>query len=149
MKGRHHAKSVILCIFVIPWVLLTSSCSLISAYYSLREERYYSDRDNYLTSDAQVVNIITDHAPDRIVFWLDVQNEEFKGEDTFELCGENAERAVESGALEQIRAGDTVTVVCAPAMFGDGYIPPLVGLIKGDTVFLDAEEGIRNLLDTY
>ena len=39
--------------------------------------------------------------------------------------------------------------VSAPEYFGDGYVMPIVSLSIGDTCYLEFDEGLNNLLESY
>ena len=119
-----------------------------SGCYSVREQAYYGDRDNFITEEAIVDNIIYNEEKHYIVLWLSEIDPSYQACE-FILRGDNVTLALENDILNNIKVGDRITYTSAPGFFGNGYFMPIVGLsIKGKEI-LNLEKGYQNLMDFY
>ena len=126
------------------WILVLS----LSGCFSYREKAYYSDRNNYITEEATVENVIYDEERNNIVLWLSDIDPQYQSE-VFIFRGENAAAVLENGILTKVKIGDTITFTSAPRFFGNGYFMPIVALYIGEEAILEFEIGYQNLLDSY
>ena len=120
----------------------------LSDYLSYREKAYYSDRNNFITEEATVDNIIYNEERNHVVLWLSDIDPQYQSE-AFIFRGENAATVLENGILSKVKIGDTITFTSAPRYFGNGYFMPIVELYIGEEAILEFEIGYQNLLDSY
>lgn len=120
----------------------------LSGCLSYRKKAYYSDRNNYITEEATVENIIYNEERNHVVLWLSDIDPQYQAKE-FIFKGENAATVLENGILSKVKIGDTITFTSAPRFFGDGYFMPIVELYIGEEAILEFEIGYQNLLDSY
>ena len=142
MKKRgYYLRRIFLIIAV--FVLIVS---LIIDYLKSVEKRYYFDKNNYITEDAVVENII--YEEDYLLFVLSGINEAYQGS-VFIIEGESLDVLLERGILEKIETGSEITYTSAPRYFGDGSVMPIVAVSVNGVELLSFEEGYKNLLKLY
>ena len=142
MKKRgYYLRRIFLIIAV--FVLIVS---LIIDYLKSVEKRYYFDKNNYITEDAVVENII--YEEDYLLFVLSGINEAYQGS-VFIIEGESLDVLLERGILEKIETGSEITYTSATRYFGNGYYMPMVALSVDGEELLSFDEGYKNLLKQY
>lgn len=142
-KRAYYLKRIFLIIAV--FVLIVS---LIIDYCKSIEKRYYFDKNNYITEDAVVDNIVYDKKCNELVFWLSEINEAYQGS-VFKIKGESVDPLLERGILEKIEIGSEITYTSALEYFGNGYSMPIVALSVDGEELLSFDEGYKNLLKQY
>lgn len=121
---------------------------LLTGCYQTREKEYYSNKENYITEEAVVDNIIFDKKNKSIYFWLSGINESYQ-DSTFKIEGESVDIIIENDNFNNVIPGSTITYSSAPRYFGDGYCMPIVGICYDDVVLLPFEVGYENLMKMY
>lgn len=128
-------------------LMLAILVSLPGCYAAL-EKAYYSDRNNFITEEAIVDNIIYNEEYNYIVLWLSEIDPAYQSPN-FKIRSENVTEVIANGIFEKINIGDEITFTSAPRYFGDGYFMPIVGLSIGEVEILNTETGYQNLMDSY
>jgi hypothetical protein len=116
----------------------------LAGCWNAREKEYYSDERNFITGDAIIENIILDEDSGSIYLWLSEYDDAYQ-DSTFKIEGQSAAYLFESGTLEKIEIGTTITFASAPRYFGDGYRMPIVAITYRGETLLSFEMGHRNL----
>jgi hypothetical protein len=60
------------------------------------------------------------------------------------IIPENAALACANGFMDEVKVGDKVSLISAPAYFGDGYMLPIVEFSKNDKEYFDFSTGVSN-----
>jgi len=139
MKHRIFALSFLLCM-----TLFVS----VSGCYASREKAYYSNRDNFITEEAIVENIIYIQESNKIVLWLADIDPSYQAKE-FMISGNNASEAIENEIMSKVNIGDTIIFTSAPHYFGNGYFMPIIGITIENTEILNMETGYQNLMNSY
>ena len=142
MKRKICIKKYVCIILIIEVIFSLTGC------YQIREKKYYSDKNNYITEEAVVDNIIFDEDNNSIYFWLSQIDEAYQDR-TFKVEGENANILIDNKIFEKIEIGNVFTYTSAPHYFGDGYCMPIVAIYYNDEELLSFEEGYENLMKLY
>ena len=121
---------------------------IISSIYNYQEKTYYLDKDNYITEDAIVDNLIYDKEGNCLVFWLSEIDEAYESSD-FIIKGRNLSVVLEKGVVEKIDVGSKITYTSAPGYFGNGYFMPIVAISVAGEELLSFDEGYENLIKSY
>lgn len=118
-------------------LLILTLSVLLCGCYKDRMLQYYSDDSNYETLEVTILSI----------------NEEFLKVD---FVSENVHVHYTYKPFElinvphlcsELSVGDQISIITAPRYFYDNYHIPVVGISKGDKVYLDFETGKQNLLN--
>ena len=136
------------CIRILSAELALVLILFLSGCYSYREKAYYSDRNNYITEEATVDNIIYNEEDNYVVLWLSDIDPQYQA-NAFIFRGENASEVLKNGILSKVNIGDMITFTSAPCFFGNGYFMPIVELYIGEEAILEFEIGYQNLLNSY
>ena len=139
MKHRIFALSFLFCM-----TLFVS----VSGCYASREKAYYSNRDNFITEEAIVENIIYIQESNKIVLWLADIDPSYQAKE-FMISGNNASEAIENEIMSKVNIGDTIIFTSAPRYFGNGYFMPIIGITIENTEILNMETGYQNLMNSY
>ena len=132
-----------ICIF-----LLLALVFSLTGCWRIREKKYYSDINNFITEEAVVDNIIYNEEQRYIVFWLAEIDPSYQAT-AFIIRSENATLVLERGILGKIRIGDTITFTSAPGCYSNGYFMPIISISVAGEVILDINEGHQNLMNSY
>ena len=136
MFMKKHTKLICLLLIVL---FLFSSC------FSIRELRYYKDKDNYVTTTGIITKI--SYNEDHSILYLSIDHkDQLYSDNNFKIIPENFTIAKNKGIENQIHVGDTITFVSAPRYFGDGYVMPILALSIDGNEFLSFEEGYPNFI---
>lgn len=141
MKKRNLMK-------IIFFVLILGTLLCIIRYPRMKEKKYYMDKNNYITEEAIVDNIIYNEEQEYIVFWLSEIDDSYQSSD-FIIEGASVPIIIENGVLDKIHIGDKIKYTSAPAYFGNGYFMPIVEINFADEELLSFEVGYKNLLKLY
>ena len=118
----------------------------LSSCYRLREYEYYSDKENFVTTEG-TVTIINDLPDERKLVLafsdLSVQYSYIY----FKIVGYNYQIVKENRIVEKLEIGKRISFVSATRYFGDGFVMPIVSITIDGVCLLDFEEGQKNLLD--
>ena len=142
MLKKLDIKYSINCIIIFSFMISMTGC------YQIREKNYYSDKNNYITEEALIDNIIFDEANNSIYFWLSQIDESYQ-DNTFKIEGESVNILLENAIFQKIEVGSELTYTSAPHYFGDGYCMPIVALSYNGEELLSFEEGYENLMNLY
>lgn len=123
-------SSAVLLIITISLMLILSGC------YKDRMLKYYNDDSIYETLDVAVLSIDEEYME---VEFLNEVHEHYTYA-PFHLinCPDLKTR---------LNVGDIISIITAPRFFWDNYRIPIVGITKGDIVYLEYKTGKQNLLD--
>ena len=136
---NHILKSVII-------LALLLSLLFLSACYSTREKKYYSERENYVDATGTITHIAYNEANDVLYLGFSELNPKFD-DTSFKIVGKNLSIVQENGIDDKIAIGDTLEFISAPRYFGDGYVMPIVEVSVNGEELLEFEEGYSNLLE--
>ena len=142
LKKNCCTRKIIWLLLVIGMVFSLGGC------YHAREKAYYSDKNNFLSGEAVVDNIIFDEKNDCLYFWLSDLDDVYQ-DYTFKVAGKNVDILLESSLFEKVQIGSKITFSSAPRYFGDGYCMPIVALSCDGEVLLPFEVGHENLMRLY
>ena len=117
-------------------VIAVAVCCLLSGclFQSMRESAYYADSDNYIQSSGVVSHYqYSDDGSELYISFTEIpEGCEYLN---FKISGDALETAKQNEIDKYVGIGSEITFVTAPKMFGDGYCPPIVGLIcDGKTI---------------
>jgi len=135
LKRNSYIILLILLVF-----LLLASCDLN------KKQAYYADKNNYITVIGTVSYIKEDENQSVLYIGVDDMSVELS-DNCFKVVGENLTCIYENIYNKPIQIGDTLVFTTAPRYFGDGYIMPIVSITRGNTVLLEFDEGVENLLN--
>ena len=129
--------------------VLIGTMAVLSSCHSIRERKYYSEKDNYVTATGVVSYLRYDTEPETwICVGLDDLNPDVFETTGFALVGKNAEIVTERGMKKKkVKLGDVVEFVSAPHCFGNGYSLPIVSITVNGEELLTFEEGYEGLLE--
>ena len=125
---------------------MNSGCAFIEWTWEIREYRYYSDKENFITREGKIDHIAV--GDDYIVIGFETLPEPYSCEG-FAIKGENCDVIKQNGFLAQVSIGDTVTFISAPRYFGDGYNRPIVAISTSSRTYLEFDVGWNNLMKEY
>lgn len=121
---------------------------ILPACNSRKEERYYSQKENYITVTGTVVHI--KYNENRDVLYLGFSDlSPICDDDTFKIVGNNVSIVQENGIDEKISVGSQMEFITAPKYFGDGYVMPIVAVAVDGEVLLEFEDGYSNFMDWF
>ena len=137
------SQKALLGIFIILAILVSfTSC------YSRYEKEYYSNIDNFVTSQAKIENIIYVEDDEYLVMWLSETDEVYTTKN-FIVEGDNLKIVLENNILEKLKINDNIIFTSAPRIFGNGYFLPLVEIKFNDESILEFSDGYNNLMNSY
>ena len=142
MRATNKIKGFIFILFTFCIIGVLTGC------YAIKEENYYSDKNNFITGSAKVENIIYDKETAKIYFWLEQIDEAYQ-DSTFKVEGKNVDILFEKNVFDTIKIGDEIIFTSAPGYFGDGYCMPIVAISYKGEELLSFEEGYENLMNLY
>lgn len=120
----------------------------LNGCYKMREKKYYTDTNNYITEEAIVDNIIYNEERGHIVFWLSEIDDSYQCSE-FIIEGEILPILLENKILDKIKIGDKIIYTSAPRYFGNGDFMPIIQLWVNGEEILNFEDGYENLLNLY
>lgn len=141
-----------ICVFLCS---MLSACSIWEAGYENREREYYSDKNNFVTVEAECVEICTNEwSPGQ--YFINVKDMVYQETESckfvsrsFVVNEENSKILSDAIVERRLVSGTTIVFKSAPRYFGDGYIYPMVSLEIDGEVILDFDVGYRNLMASY
>lgn len=122
-------------------VFLFSGCSN-------EKYEYYSEKENYVNATGTISFINYDENSSELYLAFDNLSYKFN-DNCFKITGENYNIIKNNNIDSDLYCGTIVNFVSAPEYFGDGYVMPIVSLSIGDSCYLEFDEGLNNLLESY
>lgn len=135
-----HVKSMLIFFLVLIMLLSFSAC------YQSKEREYYSNKENYITEEAIIDNIIYNKDENSLYFWLS-DIDDLYHDSTFKIQGKNLSVVLERGIIEKAEIGSKITYTSAPEYFGDGYCMPIVAISIAGEELLCFHEGFDNFME--
>jgi hypothetical protein len=102
---------------------------------------YYSNPKNYVDADG-LITFLRQSEDGTIA--LTIKTDTIGLSTALQIIPRNAALACANGFMAEVNVGDKISLISAPAYFGDGYILPVVGFTKGNKEYLDFSSGISN-----
>lgn len=131
--------------YCIAIVLTLISLLLFASCDSKKKYNYYADKDNYISVVGTVSYI--KQSEDAAILYLEFDNMSVQLSDNFfKVVGDNYIILQECMMSSGIHLGDQLEFVTAPRYFGDGYVMPIVSICREETVLLELQDGVENLL---
>ena len=120
-------------------------CICMFGHFTKRQkQKYYADRDNYITTTGVLIHIKPDDETGTL--YLGFSEMDYAYDDiNFKIIKESYQIASKRGLDEKLKIGETVSFVSAPRYFGDGYVMPIVEFSIDGVEYLSFEEGYDNL----
>lgn len=119
---------------------LFCSCGILTSIEKEQLIWHYSDKNNFIECTGEVTHV---NFSNQNGLFLEIEGikPDIFSDTSFEIRGYNIDIVKSNNICDEICVGDVITFVSDPEYFGDGYIMPIVGLSKGNKVYLDFDVG--------
>lgn len=124
---------------------LLCSCSILTSIEKEQLIRHYSDKNNFIECTGEVTYV---NFANRNGVFLEIEGIEpdIFSDTSFAIRGYNVDIVKSNNICDEICVGDIITFISDPEYFGDGYIMPIVGLSKGNKVYLNFDVGYEEYM---
>ena len=130
------------------WIILfcfTFLVFLLTSCNSKKMYAYYEDTNNYISVSGTISHI--QWSEELTGLYLGFTDMSVSLPDNcFKVVGDNFLILQTKKNAELIKIGTPVTFITAPKIFGDGYVAPIVSIELNNTMILEFDEGVENLL---
>ena len=124
---------------------LLCSCSILTSIEKEQLIRHYSDKNNFIECTGEVTYV---NFANRNGVFLEIEGIEpdIFSDTSFVIRGYNVDIVKSNNICDEICVCDIITFISDPEYFGDGYIMPIVGLSKGNKVYLNFDVGYKEYM---
>lgn len=138
-------KKLISCLTAFFISSLLCSCNILTSIEKEQLIRHYSDKNNFIECTGEVTYV--NFANQNEVF-LEIEgiDPDVFSDTSFTIKGYNVDIVKSNNICDEICVGDIITFISDPEYFGDGYIMPIVGLSKGNKVYLNFDVGYKEYM---
>lgn len=142
-------KRCFVIIILVVVIIMLPSCIVtktINTIYDLEYYSYYSKDSNYFSYTGEIESIAYDEYRNVITLSIIEIEPDIRFVDCFEIKGAGVRAVLESGFLEEVECGQKIDFVCAPKIFHNGYVIPIMAISGNSKCYLSFKEGKEGYL---